>query len=171
MITRPGADEFAPYYNTYVKLVPDGDILATLDSQIGETTNLLGGLSESRANYRYAPGKWSIKEVVGHMTDTERVMAFRALWFARRDRNAQPSFEQDDWVRATNFGSRQLGDLLAEFKHGREASVLMFRGFDEDTLLRRGTANGVEFTVRSLAYILAGHERHHMNLLRERYLH
>lgn len=170
MIARPETNEFAPYYHKYVQLVPDGDILGILERQIGETTELLGGLSESKADSTYAPGKWTIKEVAGHMADTERVMTFRALWFARSDPNPLPGFEQDDWMRGSNFGARRLKDLVTELRDVRGATLPLFRGFDPGTLLRRGTASGVEFTVRSLSYILAGHERHHLNILRERYL-
>ncbi|MFN2399199.1 MAG: DinB family protein [Gemmatimonadaceae bacterium] len=170
MIARPETNEFAPYYHKYVQLVPDGDILGILERQISETTELLGGLSESKAESTYEPGKWTIKEVVGHMADTERVMTFRALWFARNDPNPLPGFEQDDWMRAANIGARRFKDLVAELRDVRGATLPLFRGFDPSTLLRRGTASGVEFTVRSLAYIVAGHERHHLNVLRERYL-
>ena len=168
--TRPDSTEYAPYYETYIKLVPEGDILDTLTRQRDATLQLLAGISGERASHRYAPGKWSIKEVVGHLIDTERIFAYRALRFARNDGAALSGFEQDDYVRYANFGDRALGDLAAEFQHVRSANLLFFGGLDGKMMRRRGVANGVEFSVRSIAYILAGHERHHTTIIREWYL-
>lgn len=169
-IPRPSADEFAPYYGRYINAVPDGDVLALLERQIGETLALLRTIPEARGSHRYAPGKWSIKEVLGHMADTERVFAYRALRFARGDRTPLPGFEQNDWVPFSNADARPLGELAEELRLVRGATVALFRGLDDAALARRGTASGVEFTTRALAWIIAGHERHHLRVLGERYL-
>jgi hypothetical protein len=170
VLARPGADEYAPYYAAYVNLVPDGDILALLAEQIGETLDLLRGLSESRAAARYAPGKWSIKEVCGHMIDAERIFSYRALRFARGDRQPLAGFEQDDYIRNADFDSRSIKDLAEEFEHVRRATILLFEHLDGEAWSRRGIASEAEVSVRGLAYIIAGHERHHMGVIRSRYL-
>ena len=169
-IPRPSADEFAPYYGRYISAVPDGDVLPLLERQIDDTVALLRTIPEARGSYRYAPGKWSIKEMLAHMADTERVFAYRALRFARGDRTPLLGFEQDEWVPFSNADARPLGDLVEELRLVRGATVALFRGLDDAALARRGTASGVEFTARALAWIIAGHERHHLRILGERYL-
>jgi hypothetical protein len=166
---RPDREECYEYYGRYIDQVPDGDIRTTLATQIEEFATLIRGIPADRESYRYAPGKWSIREVVGHVLDTERVFGLRALHFARRDRTPLPSFEQDDWARESNAGTRPLGDLLDELLTVRQGHVLFFRGLDDDAALRRGIASEREFTVRSVAWIIAGHERHHLRELRQRY--
>lgn len=168
--TQPDATEYDPYYGKYLSLVPEGDVVATLGSQLDLTLSFLRGLSEEQADSRYAPGKWSIKEVIGHMIDSERIFGYRALWFARNDRTPLPGYEQDDYVRAGNFGSRSMRDLADEFEQVRRANLFLFRFLDDEAWLRRGLANDAEVSVRALAYILAGHEMHHMQIIRERYL-
>lgn len=170
VIARPGADEHAPYYSKYVELVPDGDIVTGLDRQGEETLDLLRGLSEERAASRYAPGKWSIKEVVGHIIDAERIFAYRALRFARGDRQPLAGFEQDDYITNANFDSRSIKDLADEFEHVRRSTILLFGNLDGEAWSRRGTASDAEVSVRALAYIIAGHERHHVGIIRSRYL-
>jgi hypothetical protein len=167
---RPEAVEYAEYYGRYVARVPDGSILSMLEEQIAGTLALLSPLDERRAAHRYAPGKWSIKQVVGHLADTERVLALRALAFARGETARLFGFEQDDWVAAADFDSRPLASLLEELSSVRHASLTLFRGFSGAQWDRRGIANEVEFTVRSIPWILAGHELHHVTVLRERYL-
>jgi uncharacterized damage-inducible protein DinB len=168
--TRPGAAEYAPYYEKYVSLVPEGEVVATLSRQLEETISTLRGLTETQADSRYAPDKWSIKELVGHMIDSERIFAYRALRFARNDQTPLPGYEQDDYVRAGNFGGRSMRDLADEFEQARRANLHLFRSLEDEAWLRRGTANDSEVSVRALAYILAGHETHHMQVLRTRYL-
>ena len=146
------------------------DILHTLEQQCGETLELLRGVGEKRAGHRYAPGKWSIKEVVGHLCDSERVFAYRAMRFARNDPTPLPGFEQDDYVRWGGFDERELRELCDELEHQRRSTIELFRGMDEAALARRGTASGAAITVRALPFIIAGHERHHGQVLRERYL-
>ena len=168
--TQPQPTEYAPYYEKYIALVPEGDIVATLSRQLDDTLSFLRGLTEAQGNSRYAPGKWSIKELVGHIIDGERIFAHRALRFARNDQTPLPGFEQDDYVRAGNFDNRQLSDLTDEFEQVRRATLSLLRSFDDEAWLRRGAANDTEVSVRALAYILAGHETHHKQILRERYL-
>lgn len=166
----PEQSEFNPYYGRYIALVPQGDIIGQLERQARDTARLLGGLSAEQAEHRYAPGKWSIKEVVGHVTDSERIFTYRALRFARGDATALPGFEQDDYVTPGAFGERTLADLAAELAAVRVATLAMFRGFPEAAMTRSGVASDALASVRALAWITAGHELHHMKLLRERYL-
>lgn len=168
--TRPPYSDYPPYYRTYVEVVPEGDILATLRGQLEHTLRLLGRFGETGADHRYAPGKWSVKEVVQHVCDTERVFAYRALTFARGDVTRLPGFEQDDWATAARIAHRKLSDVTDELVTLRRASLALFAGFDDATQARRGTANDAEFTVGSFAWIVAGHERHHATVLEERYL-
>ena len=167
---QPQTTEYNPYYGKYLSLVPEGDVISTLSRQLEDTLAFLRGLSEEQADSRYAPDKWSIKEVVGHLLDSERIFGHRALRFARNDQTALPGYEQDDYVRAGNFGKRKLSDLADEFEHVRRANLFLFRSLDEEAWLRRGSANDSEVSVRALAYILAGHETHHMQIIREKYL-
>ena len=169
-IPRPDATEYAPFYGTYVGKVPDGDLLELLERQRRETQNLLAGLSDTQALHRYAPGKWSMKEVVGHLMDSERVFCYRALRFARADEKPLQGFDEKAWVPAGSFDARPLADLAAELDAVRRATIALFGGFDAAALARKGTANNNEVTVRALAWIVAGHERHHVAILRERYL-
>jgi hypothetical protein len=166
---RPGPDEHAEYYRRYIDRVPDGDVLDMLERQVTDTVALLRNVPAERETYRYQPDKWSIREAVGHVLDSERVFGFRALHFARGDATPLPSFEQDDWARVSNAGQRPLADLAEEFRVVRLGHVLMFRGLDPDAALRRGVASGFEFSVRAMAWILAGHELHHVHILRETY--
>ena len=168
-IPRPAAAEYDPYYGRYIDKVPEGDLLRTLEDQARETQALLAGLSDAKALHRYAPGKWSIKEVIGHVADTERVYSYRALRFARADATSLPGFDENAWVPAGDFDARPLADLAAELDAVRRATLALFRGLDAAALARRGTANDAAVSVRAIAWIIAGHERHHVALLHERY--
>ena len=170
MIKRPGPGECDAYYDRYIGRVPDGDLLDTLGQGVAETRSALAGLSVERETFRYEPGKWSVREVIGHILDSERPFAYRALAFARRDPAPYPSFEQEEYAAASNAHERPLADLLAEFAAVRDANVRMFSGFGDEVWDQRGVASGYEFTVRSLPYIIAGHEIWHRGVLRERYL-
>jgi N-acetylglutamate synthase-like GNAT family acetyltransferase/uncharacterized damage-inducible protein DinB len=169
-IGRPASSEYAPYYAQYVDLVPDGDVLGLLRRQVEETARLVGPLADRDADFRYAEGKWSIKEVIGHVTDTERIMVYRALCFARGESAALPGFDENEYVRRAKFASRRLADLVTELKAVREATIGFFASLDAEELERKGTANSRPYSVRALAFIVAGHERHHANLLADRYL-
>ncbi|HEU4594911.1 MAG TPA: DinB family protein [Pyrinomonadaceae bacterium] len=167
---RPSADEYAPFYETYVSLVPEGDVVGTLTQQLEETLALLRNVPAAREDFSYEPGKWSIKEIVGHMTDAERIFSYRALCIARGDKANLPGMNQEEYMQGANFNTRRLADLAAEFEYVRRATLSLFRHLDEEAWLRRGTANDSEVSVRALAHILAGHEAHHVRVLRERYL-
>lgn len=169
-IGKPHTTEYLPYYSRYVALVPDGDILTVLRKQMEETLALLGSIPEVRADFRYAPDKWSIKELVGHMIDSERIFAYRALRFARNDKTPLPGYEQDDYVSNASFGSCKLADLASEFESVRRSNLFLFRHLDGDAWMRKGLANDSEASVRALAHIIAGHELHHREILRNRYL-
>jgi hypothetical protein len=169
-IGKPDTTEYLPYYGKYVSLVPDGDILTVLGKQMEETLGLLNSIPESRANFRYAPDKWSIKELVGHMIDTERIFAYRALRFARNDKTPLPGYEQDDYVSNASFDNCMLSDLASELQSVRQSTLFLFKHLDESAWMRRGLANDSEASVRALAHIIAGHELHHREILRSRYL-
>jgi uncharacterized damage-inducible protein DinB len=169
-IPRPDASEYAPNYQGYVTKVPDGNLLEILEDQRQETQELLAGITEGRAMHRYAPGKWSVKEVIGHLTDAERVFSYRALRFARGDQTPLPGFDENAYAPAGKFDARALPDLAAELHAVRRATIALFAGLDAPALARRGLASNQEVSVRALAYIIAGHERHHLGVLRERYL-
>lgn len=166
---RPAPSEYAEYYHGYVARVPDGDILARLAAQSGDTIALLSAVPAERESWAYAPGKWTIRQSLGHMIDAERVFAGRALWMARDPDTALPGMDQDLWVERSPDGGRTLADLLKEWSATRAATLALFGGLDADALARVGIASGVRFTVRSLAWIIAGHELHHQALFRERY--
>jgi hypothetical protein len=169
-IERPAESEYNAYYGGYIQRVPDGDIFEILDQQLVMLHNALSGLSDTQADYRYAPDQWTIKEVVGHMIDVERIFAYRALTFARNDQNSLPGFEQDDYVRESNYSSRTIADLLQEFDLLRRANLLAFKGLSADISQRCGTASTFPISVRALIYILAGHVLFHMESLENEYL-
>lgn len=166
---RPQPGEYNPYYDRYISLIDSDDIIAVLEKQAAETVALLKSAG-AKADFRYAPGKWSVKEVLGHVNDTERIMTYRALRVSRGDKTPMAGFEQDDYVRDGNFGKRTLPDLLAEFADLRQATLSFFRHLDGEAGGRRGTANNHEISVRALPYIIAGHELHHRRILKEKYL-
>lgn len=167
---RPGADEHAPYYSTYIDKVPSGNLLELLRKQIGDLNSTLGSLSEEKGGHRYAPGKWTIKEIVGHLADTERVMTYRALSFARQDPSALPSFDENAWVPPAKFNDRTLASVLAELIAVRNATLALLGGLPAEAAARRGTANNNEISVRALGHILYGHVAHHVGVIKERYL-
>jgi hypothetical protein len=170
VIARPTPTEYAPYYESYVARVPRGDILEHLARGIDDTMRLLENVDEDTALIRYAQGKWSVKGVVGHVCDTERVYSYRALRFARGDATALPGFDQDDYVSRGSFDSRPLGEILDELRAVRAASIALFAGLAPEAFARTGKANGLDFTVRAIPFIIAGHELHHVGVITERYL-
>ena len=167
---RPQPGEYTPYYDRYISLVPANDILAALEDQRREMLLLLCGLTEADGDLRYAPDKWSIKELLGHVNDTERIMSYRALRISRGDATPIEGYEQDDYVRNGPFARRPLADLIEDYIAVRRATVSLFRNLDEPARNRRGVANKNEVTVRALAYIIAGHELHHRRIIEEKYL-
>jgi hypothetical protein len=167
---RPRPGDYSTYYETYIKLIEGEDILRILNDQSKRTQEILNSFSEHRGNYRYAEGKWTVKEIVGHLLDTERVFAYRALCIARGEKKSLPGFDQDDYVKEGNFNRRELFDLNYEFRLLRESNLLLFRTFTPDMLKLKGFANESSVTVLAILFMIAGHEKHHMNVLREKYM-
>jgi len=170
MLIRPATTEYDEYYGRYIDLVPDGSVLDIIEEQIEDTSRLLTTIDEERAGYRYAPGKWSIRQVVGHILDVERVFQYRALVFARSDPARLPSMDQDDYVDRANFDDRPMVDLCDEYRATRLSGLALFRSFDDGILMRKGFASDLEFSVRSIPYILAGHSMHHIEVITGCYL-
>lgn len=168
-IPRPGADEHLPYYGRYIMQVPGDDAMPTLVSHIEGWYPGLRKLTDAQALHRYAPEKWTVKEVLGHLCDGERVFTYRALRFARADATPLAGFDENAWVPNSGANRRPIADLADELRAVRAATVALFRSFDEETLVRRGEANGATVSVRALAWIAAGHAIHHQTILRERY--
>ena len=168
-IPRPAQGEFFEHDQKYIDLVPGDDAMPALRGQIGETARLLRPLDEAKALHRYAPGKWSVKEVVGHLADSERVFAYRALRIGRGDTTPLAGFDENVYVPAGRFDARSLGDIVLEYELVRAASIALFQAMDEEALVRRGVANDLSISVRALAWDIAGHELHHRGILIERY--
>jgi hypothetical protein len=169
-MTRPEKTEYDPYYETYVSLVPETDVVAALAAQPTELQDIFVALPEEKGSYSYADGKWTIKELLGHLIDGERVFAYRVHRISRGDETPIEGFEQDDYIENAFSNDRSFGDLLEEFNLLRRANLLMFNNLRDDGWARNGTASGVGVSVRALAYIMVGHVRHHVRILKERYL-
>ena len=167
--SRPEPDEYAPFYARYIALVPGDDVIAALEAQRLHMLQMLSARSEREGNFKYAPGKWSVKETVGHMSDTERIFTYRAMRIARGDQTPLPGFEQDDYVKNGGFSERHLADLAEEFAAVRIGSIALFRSLNDAAWKRRGMASNKEVSVRALAYMTAGHQLHHQRILEERY--
>ncbi|HET7234126.1 MAG TPA: DinB family protein [Longimicrobium sp.] len=167
---RPGPGEHAEYYSKYTKLVPEGDLLEILERQMHETAAFLRGIPAHLHDHRYAEGKWSIKEVIGHLTDAERIFAYRALRIGRGDTTPLASFDENAYVATARFGELEFELLVEDFTAVRHATLTLLRGFNAQEAARRGVASDSEVSVRALAVIMAGHVIHHTHLLRERYL-
>jgi uncharacterized damage-inducible protein DinB len=169
MIHKPQADEHAPYAAGYVGLVNTTDVIGLLEQLKNSTYKLFSGLSDEQAMHSYAEGKWTLKQMLGHMIDTERVFSFRAFVFSRE--NAElPGFDQDVYINNTDFNKRTIQDLALEYKAVREATLFLYRSFTDDQLMRKGVASNHPVSVRALVYMTAGHELHHLNIIREKYL-
>ncbi len=169
-ISRPAPDEYAPRYAPYIASVPDGDLLETLEAQWEDLGCLLEELDDDAADYRYAEGKWTVKEVLGHLLDAERIFAYRLLCIARGEQAPLPGFDENAYVAHGGFAARPLEALLEEYDLVRGSTLAFLRGLDEASFDRRGTSNGKGITVRALAWLMAGHELHHVGVLKERYL-
>lgn len=168
-VGRPETDEIPPHFVGYIGKVTESDPVAVLAAQIDVTAALLRGLSDGDALKRYAPDKWSVKEVVGHLADTERIMAYRALRIARADETPLPGFDEKAYVPPAKFDGRSLAELVADLRTVRAGTLALFRSFDADAWRRRGTASGKPISVRALGYMIPGHERHHVEILKTRY--
>jgi hypothetical protein len=167
---RPAPNEYLEYYHKYISRVPEGDIVAILVTQLEDTLTLLRDVSDERALHAYAPGKWTIKEVIGHMSDVERVMSYRALRFARADQAFLQGFDENGWVPAGEFNQRPIASLIAELASVRRGTISLFAGLPANAWTRTGNANNAQVSVRGLAWIIAGHELHHRELIATRYL-
>lgn len=170
MIKRPQPDEYAQYAANYIAKVPDTPILETLEHLKESSYSFFSQLTEEQANYAYAEGKWTLKQVLGHMIDTERVFSFRAFCFSRGEKAAFPGFEQDDYVNNGGFETRSIRSLADEFKAVREATMFLYNAFTEEQSLLKGTASNNPVSVRALVYMTAGHELYHLGLIREKYI-
>jgi uncharacterized damage-inducible protein DinB len=167
---RPAADEYNPFYAGYIQAVPDGDVAVRMASELDTGLALYGGIPKTKRDHRYADGKWTVRQVLGHVVDTERIFSYRALCIARGDRTPLPGMDQDDYMAGADFDTRSWDSLLGEYEHLRRANLALFSSFDAESLDRRGAASGFEVSVRALVWITAGHEMHHRRVLRERYL-
>lgn len=169
-LSRPLPGEYAEAYAPYIAAAPEGDILGFLEAQAGEVRALFAGLSEAQGAFRYAPGKWSLKDLVQHLSDAERIFAYRCLRIGRGDATPLPGFEEDDYAAAARADRRPMADLLADWGAARAASLTLFRSLDDAAWDRQGTTSGRSITVRCLPFICAGHTAHHLGVIRERYL-
>ena len=167
---KPSLSTYNPYFKDYIDLVPTENLLEELERTQINTQKLLSLISEEKANFRYAEGKWSIKELIVHLTDCERVFQFRTLSFARNDKTNLPGFEEDDFALHSKADNRTLDDIAEEFQSVRKATISLFNSFDEDDLSKTGMANGGKLNVNACGFIICGHEIHHVNVLKERYM-
>ena len=170
MILKPSDAEYPDFYSGYIALVPDGDVIRFLRKQKRLFTGLLDSIPEEQLSYRYAEGKWTIKQIVGHVIDTERIMAYRALVFSRGERQPIPGFNENEYVERASFNKKDIQDLIREFAKLRESNLLLIQNFSDEMIERKGNANDFFFSVRALIYIIAGHVEHHINVIRNRYL-
>ena len=168
-LQRPDPGEHGEYFGRYIGMVPDGDIVETLAREGAHAVGLFGGLTHEQSSATYAPGKWSVRQVVAHVSDAERVFTYRALRFARADPTPLPSFDQEAWEPFTYAAEREWSDVVDEFRALRAATVHLFRSFPPEAWIRSGVASGHVVSVRALAWIAAGHALHHQRILRERY--
>src|SRR5579871_59118 len=170
-IDKPKEDEFAPYYGQYINMAPDdGTVLEHLKNDAKIVTDFMLSLPEEKLNYRYAEGKWTPREILGHIIDVERVFSYRALCFARGEVKSLPGFEENDYAKNSNAGERSIKELTEEFNSVRNSTLALFNSMNREMFLLKGTANNNTLSVRAIAYILTGHELHHVNVIRERYL-
>ncbi|GGE56280.1 DinB family protein [Priestia taiwanensis] len=170
MLIKPEITEYAPYYETYISLLPENNLIPLLDKQLEETIHLLSNLSEEQWYYRYAPNKWSLKEVIGHIADTERILYYRMLAIARGETIPLPGYDDDAYVAQASFDKHSISYLLESLALARQSTIHLLKGLDNTTYINHGHANNHPVTVRALAYIIAGHELHHRTIIHERYL-
>jgi DinB superfamily len=167
---KPQPNEYAPYFDRYISLVSEDDVVGAMERQTGETAALLAGIGEEKAKFRYAPEKWSVKQVVGHVADAERVFAYRLLCIARGETQSLPGFDENDYMRGSNFDALPFAQIVEGLADTRRATLSLLRSLSDEAWSRRGVANDNPVSVRALAAMLLGHERHHVRVLKERYL-
>lgn len=170
IITHPAPEEYSGFLGNYVQQAKTDDLLEGLTASYVFITGMVQGLPEEKLHYRYAPGKWSIKELLVHMIDAERIFTYRALRFARKDRTELPGFDEGAYTEAAKADARDINSIIAEYTSLRTATIELFKSFDEEALNQRGVASGLEVSVRALGYVILGHEVHHQKIMRERYL-
>ena len=170
IIKRPDKSEYPEYFEAYIKRVPGEAVLKKLQDSILDLQEILAEVPEEFQNFSYAPGKWTLKDVIGHVIDTERIMAYRALRFARNDKVELPGYDQDIYVPNANYNSRTLYEIAHEFGVVRESNLILFKSLTEDALMRKGRANNWDMSVRAIIYVVSGHELHHLNVLQTKYL-
>jgi hypothetical protein len=169
-MSRPQPAEYDPYYQKYVSLVPEEDIVPALENQINDLKTMFDGVPDEKGTFAYADGKWTVKEILSHLIDGERMFAYRVFRIARGDKTPIEGFEQDGYIENSHANLRPIAELFQEFALLRKANVMFFRNLEDVDWVRTGTANSVEISVRSLAWIMVGHVRHHIDILRARYL-
>jgi hypothetical protein len=169
-ITKPDSSEYFEYFQTYISKVPKNDVVAALAESGKQFSSFLKAIPEDKADYKYEPGKWCIKEVVNHVSDAERVFVYRALTFSRNDKAVLPGFDEELWVPESNAANRSFDSLIKEYENVRSATLSFYEGLTEEMSKRKGNANNHEISVRALGFIIAGHEMHHMRIIKERYL-
>jgi len=170
MNNRPAQEEYSTYFDEYVRLVPMGNIQDILRQQLRTTSDFLAQIPEVNGNYRYAPGKWSLKQVIGHINDNERIMSYRLLRFARGDETALAGYDQDTLMTGISFDSHTIAELIEDYVAVRQATLTLLRGLSEEAWYRSGTASENKITVNAQAYVIAGHELHHLNIIQEKYI-
>lgn len=167
---QPHKGEYSAYYATYIQLVKENNLLDALKNGLEHSVDFLDSLPADVWSYRYAPGKWTVKDILGHLIDAERIFMYRALTFARADRQLLPGFDENSYVQQAYADLRAVNDLMEEYILVRKSSVMMLKGLPPENLLMMGTANAQPVSVRAIAYIVAGHEMHHLRVIKERYL-
>jgi uncharacterized damage-inducible protein DinB len=170
LVTKPESSEYAAYYGTYISKIESNDLLTELKENVLAFSDFIKKLPEEKLDYRYDEGKWTIKEIIVHLTDAERIFAYRALRFARKDKTSLAGFEENDYVQESNASNQSVKQLLEEFNAVRQASISLYKSFTAEMYLRTGAANGNEISVRALGFIIVGHVIHHQQTIVERYL-
>ena len=169
-IARPGQDEYAPHYGTYISKVKSDDLIAELDSSMKDFINFMRTVPEAKLDYRYQDGKWTIREIIIHLMDAERIFTYRALRFSRNDQTPLSGFDENEYVPESNAATRSLDSLIEEYSALRNSTIALYKNFTPQMTMRTGIANGKEISVRALGYVIPGHEIHHMGVIKERYL-
>ncbi|WP_079508530.1 DinB family protein [Mesobacillus jeotgali] len=170
MYKRPNLEEFPEYTRSYIQLLPEGDIIDILGQHLETTSKVFSTVTVEQSGYRYAEGKWALSEVLGHLTDTERIMNYRILRIARGDKNTLQGFDENVYVKEASFHNRKIADILEDYQNVRRSTISLLKGLPQKSLQNKGNANGYDVTVESIAYMIAGHELHHLKIIQEKYI-